>query len=316
MNTGFGVVVPVNRRSIAFDIVPNSIAAQLLNMAKNSDIEWTHHTFNPWWGCVKVSPACDHCYAEAWAKRTGSDVWGKDAPRRFFTEKHWAEPRQWNLDAKEKGIRYRVFCASMADVFEKKAGLDEWRKKLWDIIEQTPHLDWLLLTKRPQNVAKMVPWGHTWPANVWLGTTVENQKWAETRIPHLLKIPAAVRFLSCEPLLGSVDLSKWHSSAAPTIDWVIAGGESGAAARPMHPQWVKNLRDFCSKNKIAFHFKQWGHWIPSAMLDSLNGVKKSRKEVVLSGNLAVEMVAVGKKDAGRLLDGKTYDQFPLKRKAA
>ena len=172
-------------------------------MGRDSEIEWTHHTFNPWWGCTKVSPACENCYAEAWAKRVGSDVWGAKAERRFFGAKHWKEPELWNDAAERLGIRYRVFCASMADVFESRADLKPERAKLWEVITKTPALDWLLLTKRPQNIAKMVPWGKKWPDNVWIGTTVEDQKFAALRLPHLLALPAAVRFLSCEPLLGA-----------------------------------------------------------------------------------------------------------------
>src|SRR5262249_16578930 len=159
-------------------------------------------TFNPWWGCIKVSAACDNCYAELWAKRMGHQLWGRDSSRRFFGETHWREPLVWNQEAQEAGRRERVFCASMADVFERRGELNNERLKLWTLIENTPNLDWLLLTKRPQNIHKIVPWGRDWPANVWVGTTVENQAEAEKRLPALLKTPAAVRFLSCEPLLG------------------------------------------------------------------------------------------------------------------
>src|SRR5690606_14674702 len=132
-------------------------------MAKDSKIEWTHHTFNPWWGCAKVSPACKYCYAETWAKRIGSHVWGASAPSRFFTDKHWQDPLRWDAEAAERGERRRVFCASMADVFERRKELNEPRERLWKLIEETPHLDWLLLTKRPQNIALMAPWGEDWP---------------------------------------------------------------------------------------------------------------------------------------------------------
>lgn len=121
-------------------------------MAKNSSIEWTDHTFNPWWGCAGVSPGCDNCYAEAWAKRVGEDIWGARKPRRFFGEKHWCEPLKWNDEAQKQGHRRRVFCASMADVFELRSDLDPWRDRLWVLIDQTPWLDWLLLTKRPQDI--------------------------------------------------------------------------------------------------------------------------------------------------------------------
>ena len=143
-------------------------------MGKNSSIEWTDHTFNPWWGCVRVSPGCQNCYAETWAKRVGADVWGAGADRRFFGEKHWQEPVKWNRTASESSPRKRVFCASMADVFELRTDLDTARQQLWKLIIETSNLDWLLLTKRPENIRSMAPWT-VWPDNVWIGTTVEDQ---------------------------------------------------------------------------------------------------------------------------------------------
>ena len=274
-------------------------------MAKNSKIEWTHHTFNPWWGCTKVSPACKYCYAETWAKRVGNNVWGSQAPRRFFSDKHWAEPLRWNREAQLTGNRRRVFCASMADVFERRFDVKPWRERLWDIIHQTEMLDWLLLTKRPQNISKMVPWKNdNWPENVWLGTSVENQYWAEKRIPHLLEHPSKVRFLSCEPLLAQLDLSNWiEKGTLSAINWVIVGGESGPHSRPMNPEWTRFLRDQCKKHGIAFHFKQWGHWVPRALLT------QEQRKVVTVGD--IEMAAAGKKIAGRFLDGRTWDELPL-----
>ena len=272
-------------------------------MAKDSKIEWTDHTFNPWWGCVKVSPACRNCYAEKWAVRVGSQVWGAKSDRRFFKENHWKEPLKWNREAKREGSRRRVFCASMADVFESRTDLVEWRWKLWDLIHQTQNLDWLLLTKRPHNVSQMVPkdWlTNGWPPNVWLGTSVENQRWAEKRIPLLLENDATVKFLSCEPLLGKLDLSKWMEKGL--IDWVIAGGESGAHSRPMSPHWVRSLRDQCQNFEVAFHFKQWGHWAPSELLT------EEQKKTITIDNFT--LVPAGKKRAGRSLDGRTWDEFP------
>src|SRR5690348_736847 len=192
-------------------------------MGEGTKIQWTDHSFNPWWGCTRVSPGCEHCYAEAFAKRTGLG-WGVAAERRFFGDKHWNEPRRWNAAAEKEGRRHRVFCASMADVFEDRPELAPWRERLWDLIDETPWLDWQLLTKRPENVNRLVtPAWHTgaWPENVWLGTTVEDQRRAEERIPELLNCAAKVRFLSCEPLLGPVDLD------LDGIQWVIVGGESG-----------------------------------------------------------------------------------------
>ena len=229
-------------------------------MAKDSGIEWTHHTFNPWWGCVKLSPACAHCYAETWARRVGMNLWGGDVSRRFFSDHHWREPLRWNAEAERLGVRARVFCASMADVFEPRKDLDPWRDRLWDLIEETPHLDWLLLTKRPGQLKHVYPWAKTARDNVWLGTTAENQRWADRRVERLLSVEAKVRFLSCEPLLSAIDLSRWLQP--PQITWVIAGGESGGQARPTHPNWIRALRDQCRTFNVPFHFKQWGHWSP------------------------------------------------------
>ncbi len=278
-------------------------------MGKNSHIEWTHHTFNPWWGCVKVSPACDNCYAEAWAKRVGSNVWGAKSSRRFFGDAHWKEPLRWHAEAHADGVRRRVFCASMADVFEGRKELNSARTQLWSLIAETPSLDWLLLTKRPQNVVRMTPWGDQWPTNVWLGTTVENQKFADLRIPHLLAAPARVRFLSCEPLLGAIDLSRWvKTGRSSPIHWIIAGGESGPKSRPMHPEWARGLRDFTCRHSIGFHFKQWGHWVPAEMVRE----QEARTMLLqLEGDQTVEMLALGKRDAGRMLDGETHDGLPI-----
>lgn len=270
-------------------------------MARNSKIEWTHHTFNPWWGCVKVSAACKHCYAETWAKRVGSQVWGAKAPRRFFGENHWRQPLRWNSDAAEDGQRRRVFCASMADVGERRSDLDPWRDRLWALIEETPWLDWLLLTKRIETFGELAPWTSTWPDNVWLGTTVESNRWYR-RIEALCSTSAKVLFLSCEPMLGPLELKPW----LPNIHWVIAGGESGPKARPMHPRWVRDLRDQCVQSGVAFHFKQWGNWFPIGAGEEGH----SRVREVVSGDDRVQLVNVGKKAAGRVLDGRTWDQVP------
>ena len=273
-------------------------------MGKNSAIEWTHHTFNPWWGCTKVSEACKNCYAEAWAKRTGMKVWGADADRRTFGEKHWHAPIEWNREAEKAHERRRVFCASMADVFEDRSQLSLLRSRLWRLIEETPSLDWLLLTKRPENIAKMIPWKFDWPENVWLGVTVENQALAAIRIPTLLKQPATIKFVSSEPLLGPIDLSPWISH----IDWVIVGGESGHHARPMHPHWIKVIREQCLTANIPFYFKQWGNWRPIE-----KGMPNSKKEVTIhddKGNTSI-LTRLGKKIAGRELDGKTWNEMPV-----
>lgn len=223
-------------------------------------IEWCDYTMNPWWGCVKVSPACTNCYAETFSKRVGQQVWGKDAERRFFGDKHWNEPLKWNRKAEKEGVRHRVFCASMADVFEEREDLDEQRDRLWDLIHDTPWLDWLLLTKRPENMISMAAeeWGDLWPANVWAGTTVENQKWADERIPHLLAVPAQLRFLSIEPLLGPVVITDYFANSKKGLDWIIAGGESGPGSRRMDLDWVRDIRDLCKGAQVAFFLKQKG----------------------------------------------------------
>jgi protein gp37 len=280
-------------------------------MAKDSRIEWTHHTFNPWWGCTKVSPGCKHCYAETWARRTGFSVWGPNAPRRQLSDAYWLQPLAWNKEAQRRKVRARVFCASMADVFEDRRDLDNKRARLWPLIEETPQLDWLLLTKRPQNMQRLAPWKDDWPTNVWAGTTVENQRWAEKRLEELLKVPAAVHFVSAEPLLGPLDLRQWIGrtgcNAKHRVDWVIAGGESGSYARPMNPDWVRALRDQCRSEGVAFLFKQWGNWRPTSST-KVNGF--ANKTIFLSNGNRITIANIGKKAAGRKLDGTTWNQVP------
>jgi protein gp37 len=194
---------------------------------ENSQIQWTDHTFNPWLGCQKVSDGCKFCYAEELMDhRYQKAKWGPEGQRIKTSESYWKQPIKWDRQAKSAGVRKKVFCASLADVFEDKPDqpeMDQWRCDLFNLIEKTPNLDWLLLTKRPENVQKLLSriardpedsdtslWALYWPLpNVWIGTSVENQEQADKRIPELLKIPAKVRFLSCEPLLEGVDLSKW-----------------------------------------------------------------------------------------------------------
>lgn len=261
-------------------------------MSENSKIEWTDHTFNPWSGCTKISAGCQNCYAAgAMPSARRFSVWGDKGTRVPASDDYWKLPARWNRAAEKDGVRRKVFCASMADVFEDREGLDVWRSRLFSLIRETPHLDWQLLTKRPevalrfwQNMSEsqgdsLPVW--TWPDNAWIGTSVENQEAADTRIPILLKIPAKVRFLSCEPLLGSLDVEFWLADAsdevadgpfhqatqedvtmARGIQWVIVGGESGSKARPMHPDWARSLRDQCVAAGVPYFFKQWGEWAP------------------------------------------------------
>jgi protein gp37 len=193
----------------------------------------------------------------------------------------------------------------MADVFEDRRELDEPRERLWNLIGETPHLDWLLLTKRPQNVTALTRWGRKWPDNVWLGATIENQKVADERMDDLAAVPARVRFVSAEPLLGPLDLSPWLGSK---VHWVITGGESGGKARPPNPTWFRSLRDQCREAGAAFHFKQWGEWVPAAIRAVNGGAVQCR--IVADGAI---MVRLGKKAAGRELDGRTWDELPTKK---
>lgn len=285
-------------------------------MAENTKIEWTDHTFNPWIGCTKVSPACDHCYAEALMDtRHHRAKWGPGNPRSRTADSTWRNPLKWHRQAQqffeENGRRQRVFCASLADVFDNEVP-PEWRRDLFDLIEATPDLDWLLLTKRIGNVKRMMfDLGYDdvpLPENIWLGATVCNQKEADRDIPKMLEVPANIRFLSIEPMLGPIKLPApvlerpWHDGARtyPVVDWVIVGGESGRGARPMRPEWVISLRDQCEKAGMpAFLFKQWGEFMPTTESDD------DKAENGFS------MVNVGKKKAGRLLEGRTHDEFPV-----
>jgi protein gp37 len=336
-------------------------------MSANSKIEWTDHTFNPWEGCQKVGPGCDHCYAETRNARFGGGTapnWGTGAPRRRTSPHNWAQPLRWNRECVKTGARQRVFCASLADVFDKDVPA-AWRTDLWDLIEATPALDWLLLTKRIGNAPRMLPasWMRTPRANVWLGSTIVNQEEADRDIPKLLQVPARVRFLSMEPLLGPVDLrnvavpaeddrlrrpwdyqgykfnalaehddDRFHQAPA-TIEWVIAGGESGPNARPMHPDWARSLRDQCASAGVPFLFKQWGEWRPLRVEEipasggSFDLVSADHRAPIASRCFQpahsceamltdpryawqCPVVKAGKKAAGRLLDGREWNGTP------
>lgn len=377
-------------------------------MGASTKIEWTDHTFNPWRSCQHliladgtVHPACEHCYAEAMAKRFPERLgkWGAEGTRIMAPEKLWRQPLEWNKAAEKAGKRARVFCASIADVFEDWQGpilndqgmpvvtegeggkfyhatMGNLRNRLFALIDQTPWLDWQLLTKRPGNIRAMWPlelipgtsglWGQQKRRNVWLGTSISNQQTADELIPQLLQARelAAHLFLSAEPLLGPVDLRihqpGWmicngcgnllripkvghpecdcgRQNRARTagfggsglsridwIDWIICGGESGQQARPMHPDWARSLRDQCQAAGVAFFLKQWGEWLPE---DHVAGVPVdfdwgpiNRNPVIGSEqhpqrhyhwwNDSFPSLRVGKKAAGRLLDGREWNEFP------
>lgn len=274
---------------------------------KDTAIEWADHTANIWSGCTKVSPACANCYAAEMAKRFPTlGKWGPGAPRKRHTS---ADSFLQKLNRQSEGAerRPRVFINSLSDWLDDEAPI-EWLADLLELIHGCKHLDFLLLTKRPQlwrnrmEAVMQIPrmgshdghclassWNNGYaPPNVWIGTTMEDQQRADERIPHLLDIPAKVRFLSCEPLLGPVNMTLWGLPGwdedwklnaltgrewasryddrdappdAARIHWVICGGESGRNARPMHPDWARSLRDQCQAAKVSFFFKQWGSWV-------------------------------------------------------
>lgn len=330
-------------------------------MTKNTKIEWAHHTFNPWIGCTAVSPACDHCYAENMMDTRLKVVkWGAGQERKRTSQSNWQQPLKWDAEAKKLGVRHRVFCASLADVFDNEVPA-QWREQLFDLIYVTPNLDWLLLTKRIGNAASMLPnfggkhnpmnWRTGWK-NVWIGATICNQEEADRDIPKLLQVPAAKRFLSIEPLLGAVDLTRVvyplfkqkdendpyiaydtlrghmigpDDIELPKLDWVIVGGESGNQARPMHPEWVRSLRDQCTTADVPFLFKQWGEWEVASVENGHHDCDMTRNSAIwldhdgttaspsssgLSDH-AYAMMKVGKKAAGRLLDGREWNEVPL-----
>jgi protein gp37 len=222
-------------------------------MGDTTKIEWCDHTFNAWYGCTKVGPPCDHCYAEGWAKRSGLVGWGPHADRRRSSPANWKGPLKWAKDARNSIMdrRPRVFCLSLGDWLDNQVPR-QWREDLADLIRATPELDWLLLTKRIQNYQRLAPWPLA-PNNVWLGITCGDQSEYDRDWPILNDIPtpSRVRFISYEPALGPLILNH-----AFIPGWIICGGESGPGARTMNPQWARDLRDRCKIDGIAYFFKQ------------------------------------------------------------
>ncbi len=374
-------------------------------------IEWATDTLNFWQGCSKVSPACQFCYAEAQDKRfhAAQSHWGDDAPRLIRKAAKWqAELDDILRRGSETGERPRVFVNSMSDFFEDRRDLDQVRLAALEAMRKAPEVDFLLLTKRPERIKQLLheatqhamaqvadmglsesgsplaQWLRDWmlgdaPRNIWIGATVENQEWADKRIPELLTVPAAVRFLSCEPLLGTVELARWiklpravrgdwpvgHSStAAPGLhrvtlnahgarsvlaedgkmlgvrpgecedlgiglDWVIVGGESGSHARPTLPDWTRSLREQCQAAEVPFFFKQWGALM--SYREGGDGLLHPLWMQPGDGNFGVEIVEaadatgrawdyalgqdmafhrVGKRAAGRMLDGREWNEIP------
>lgn len=368
-------------------------------MGKNSKIQWTDHTFNPWIGCTKVSTGCVNCYAEReMDKRWHKVQWGPQGTRVRTSKSMWKQPLKWNKEnwfectcgwrghipdeqgavclhcgttEELKQTRQRVFCASLSDVADHHPSiLNEWIEDLVRLIAQTPNLNWMLLTKRPEDLLARFGmfWGlEEWPENVWVGVSAENQKRADERIPILQKIPAIVRFISCEPLLGYIDLSEaiepdedaWDEVNATqdddepdefieeceaecdwinygndlvnnpqhdewlrrrriiagfktlkhgVIDLVITGGESGSEARITDPNWLRALRDECIQVGVRFFFKQWGEHIPLDHLPwATDKTTFKHKPVEINDTM---ICRIGKKLAGRVLDGKEWSQIP------
>jgi len=350
-------------------------------MAENTKIEWCDHTVNFWWGCTKVSPGCANCYADSLASRFGKDIWGKGKPREEHLKNAKKEAFKYQRQAVKEGRRLRIFSQSMSDWLDPEVPI-EWLLEMLDTVRQTPDLDWLLLSKRPElfksrlaSLAEhlfcieedtdLFEWIHNWvvcadaPRNVWIGTSAEDQDRADERIPELLQIPARVHFLSCEPLLGLLNL-KWidvpgddsatlyplagkvacegMNEPCPLqhggIDWVICGGESGTGARPMHPDWARSLRDQCVTAEVPFLFKQWGEYLEfehesetrktpvgserakyaEAMGPNPTWLTFSGQRYDSASNIGEEparlLHRVGKKAAGRRLDGAEWNQFP------
>ena len=304
-------------------------------MSERTSIEWCDSTWSPWEGCTKVGPGCDHCYAEGmnnWLRK--GENWGPGAPRRIYSEDHWQKPVKWQRDALKFETlhrrRRRVF-PSVCDPLDNEVH-EVLRGRFWGLIRLTPAIDWLVLTKRIGNAKHMLPpdWGAGYP-NVWLGATVVNQQEADRDIPKLLATPARVRFLSVEPMLGPINIAdiqdpaggiclkplaglRWAPRSAggcvaqphERIHWVICGGESSHSARPMHPDWARSLRDQCTAADVPFMFKQWGGWRPLCP-----GTLVAPEPCFHAFPDGQAMVKVGKNVAGRLLDGRAYDAFPL-----
>jgi protein gp37 len=351
-------------------------------MASNTNIEWADSTFNPWLGCTKVGPGCDHCYAEvSTPARTRGIQWGPGAARQRTSAENWKLPVRWNAeplltcDCGYRGtlrqmttnsihacgenfrkVRRRVFCASLADWLDNDVPI-EWLVDLLGLIRLTPNLDWLLLTKRIGNWRDRLDkaaddaaarsndtlscWILDWlrgnpPANVWLLATVVNQPEADRDVVKLLNTPARVRGLSIEPILGPINLERYFEQYPDRngvrvvqnnegLDWIIVGGESGSHARPMHPHWIRSLRDQCAAAGASFMFKQWGEYAPVAHCPET--CKREPTAVHLDGHVEVVpseafrhlalrssgwagMCRVGKKGASNMLDGHQHLEWP------
>jgi protein gp37 len=294
-------------------------------MGEITSISWTDHTWNPWIGCTKVSPGCTNCYADRQNKRYGwTRGWGNGQERHITAASNWNEPSRWAKKARAAGRREKVFCASLADVFDHEAPISA-RQSLWQIIKSTSDiLDWQLVTKRPHRISPVMREDGLDPDyflsnRVWLITSTENQEWFDKRVPEVLKIPAVVHGISAEPLLGAIDarkylrpnpcpvcngfpsipvpneeggykpcptclLSKNGQGYTNSLDWVIVGGESQSGARPMHPDWPRSLRGQCLEAGVPLFFKQWGEWIDVGRGTALSTLDSKNRIISFDGH--------------------------------
>jgi protein gp37 len=310
---------------------------------KDTKISWCDHTFNPWIGCTKVNEACKFCYAESHDNRFYKEShWGAGSNRLITSKKYWNQPINWNRAAGNAGIKLRVFCASLSDIFEEHPQVEDARAELFNLIEKTPNLIWMLLTKRPENIIRFIPWnwhpkmGGSVPENVRFGVSIGMQKHMDEMWPVMEQTMYELNapyFLSMEPLLGPVDFAAFDESVMVEgkpmgrtrhlPSYVIVGGESGPKARPMHASWVEGIRNMCLLYDIKFHFKQWGEWQDgsdglsrhnaivlsdgSYYMNSDRGFKEIRRKYTNAewGKLQPRAVCkVGKERSGDLLDGR------------
>jgi protein gp37 len=300
-----------------------------------SNIEWTDETWNPVTGCDKVSQGCKNCYAEKMHKRLGGmgqEKYSKPFLGNVLThEDELMKPYQW-----KKGKR--IFVNSMSDLFHKDVPF-EFIVQVYTIMVNTPRHTYQVLTKRSDRLLEFYNWyksmlpaeyvsQYTSAKNIWVGVSCEDQKTVDERVPYLLQVPAAIRFLSCEPLLERIDITAFGSNLpldgkiiewrkpgkyyeGPKIHWVIAGGESGSKARPMHPDWIRFLRQQCEESNTPFFFKQWGEWIDNQNMPRQYIAENNLKRHVFeSGYFSTEVWKLGKSKTGNTIDGKQYLQFP------